>query len=85
MGLNIISGTRYPGTTNPESVVPNLRFSITTTKTPTHTVVITELLRAPVGKMSKGNILPILLIHPNAITKINDQTAHLLMVLRNYV
>ena len=56
VGLSRNNGTRYPGITKPDRDVPNLRLKNVTTKTPIQTVVITELLSAPVGNMGKGKI-----------------------------
>ena len=54
-GRAISSGTRYPGTTRPDSTHPKRRLKKVMTKTPTQTVVTTELARLPSGKIGSGN------------------------------
>ncbi len=55
-GLAIISGTIYPGTTNPENGHPQRRLKKDTTKTPIQTVVITDWARLFSGNSCRGNI-----------------------------
>lgn len=54
-GFTISSGTRYPGTTSPDRTQPRRKLKKATTKTPTHTVVITEPESAPCGKIVRKN------------------------------